>query len=129
MRLKTSGHDAAAVDDLDRRDDHALLEDFAERADRGRRAAADVDVMGEVGDVPDQLLPVEHGRDQADVVQVDAARERVVRDDHVAGPQFRGAVVAHRARYLLDHRAEVDRLREALRDRAEPGVEEGAGEV
>ena len=48
-------HDRAALDQLDRRDDHALLEDLLERPDRGGRAAADVDVVREVRDVADQL--------------------------------------------------------------------------
>ena len=79
--------DRAALDELDRRDDHALLEDLPERADGRRRAAADVDVVREVGDVAEQLAVVVDRRDQADVVEVDAARVGVVRDDHVAGPE------------------------------------------
>ena len=117
ISLKTSSHDRAALDEPDRRDDHALLEDLAERADRRRRAAADVDVVREVGDVAEQLALVVHGRDQADVVEVDAARMRVVGDDHVAGAEVAGAVGLHRLRHLLHHRAEVHRLREPLRDR------------
>ena len=46
--------DLAARDDLDRRDDHALLEHLLERADRRRRAATDVDVMREVRHVAEQ---------------------------------------------------------------------------
>ncbi len=121
--------DPPGLDDLDRRDDHALLEHLAEGADRGRRAAADVDVVGEIRDVAEQLSVGEDRRDQADVVQVDAARERVVRDDHVAGPEVLGAVAPHRVRHLLDHRAEVHGLREALRDGPQLRVEEGAREV
>ena len=49
------GHDLARLDELDRRDDHALLEHLAERADRRGRAAADVDVVREVRDVAEQL--------------------------------------------------------------------------
>ena len=56
--------DPPRLDDLDRRDDHALLEDLAEGADRGRRAAADVDVVGEVRDVAEQLALGEDGRDR-----------------------------------------------------------------
>ena len=52
--------DRPGRDDLDRRDDDALLEDLAERADRGGRAAADVDVMGQVGDETEQLPVREH---------------------------------------------------------------------
>ena len=92
-----------------------FLEHLAEGADARRGAAADVDVVGQVGDVPEQLALAEHRRDQADVVQVDAARIGVVRDDHVAGAEVLGAVVEHCARDLLDHRAEVHRLREPLR--------------
>ena len=54
-------HDRAAVDQLDRRDDHALLEDLLNAPDRGRRAAADVDVVREVRDVADQLALVVDG--------------------------------------------------------------------
>jgi len=49
------GNDPARLDDLHRRDDHPLLEDLAKRADARRRAAADVDVVGEVRDVAEQL--------------------------------------------------------------------------
>ena len=86
---KTSVDDLPAGDELDGRDDHALLEDLAERADARGRAAADVDVVREVRDVAEQLSVGVDRRDQADVVQVDAARVRVVRQQHVAvGPRF-----------------------------------------
>ena len=91
--------------------------------------AANVDVVREVRHIAEQLALVVHRRDQADVVQVDAARVRVVRDDHVARPEVLGAVGAHRLRHLLGHRAEVNRLREALRDRAQLRVEERTREV
>ena len=128
-QVEDVAHDPSARDDPHRRDDHAFLEHLPERSDRGGRTAADVDVVGEVGDVAQQRAVVVDGRDQADVVQVDAARERLVRDDHVAGLEVLRAVVEDRARHLLDHRAEVDGLREALRDCAELGVEERAREV
>ena len=121
--------DPSRLDDLDGRDDHALLEDLPEGADRRRCASADVDVVGEVRDEPEQHAFDEHGRDEADVVQVDAARIRVVRDDHVTRPQVLDAVRPHRVRHLLDHRAEMDGLREALRHGAQLRIEEGTGEV
>ena len=108
--------DRSAGDELDRGHDHAFLEDLAERSDRRRGATADVDVVREVRDVPDQLALGMHGRDERDVVEVDAARVRVVGDEHVAGAEVLGAVRAHRLRHLLGHRAEVHGLREALRD-------------
>ena len=127
--MKTSVDDPPGLDELDRRDDHALLEHLAEGADARGRAAADVDVVRQVRDVAEQLAAGMDGRDQADVVQVDAAREGVVGDQHVAGPEPLRPVVADGARDLLDHRAEVHGLREALRDRPELGVEERAREV
>ncbi len=90
-------HDRPALDELDRRDDHALLEHLLEGADRRGRAAADVDVVREVRDVAEQLAVDVDRRDQADVVQVHAARVRVVRDDHVArarGSRRRSARIA-----------------------------------
>ena len=121
--------DLPALDDLDGRDDHALLEDLAEGADRGRCAATDVDVMREVGDVADEGSVDVDGRDQADVVQVHAARMRVVRDDRIAGAEVLRAVAPDRIRHLLRHRAQVHGLRERLGDRPQLGVEERAGEV
>ena len=110
-------HDPPCLDHLDGRDDHALLEHLAEGADRRRCTAADVDMVGEVRDVPEQLTGGEHRRDEADVVEVDAARERLVRDDHVAGAEVLGAVALDRLGYLLDHRAKMNGLSEALRNR------------
>ena len=52
--------DAPTLDELDRRHDHALLEDLPERADRRRRAAADVDVVREVRHVAEQLAVAPH---------------------------------------------------------------------
>ncbi len=121
--------DLAARDDLDRRDDHALLEHLLEGTDRGRRTAADIDVVGEVRHVADEQAVDVDGRDQADVVQVHAARVRVVGDDRIARPEVLGAVALDRVRHLLHHRAQVHRLRERLRDRPQLGVEEGTGEV
>jgi hypothetical protein len=127
--LEDVRHDPAARDQPDRWDDHAFLEDLAERSDARRRPAADVDVVRDVRDVADQLAVGVHGGDQADVVQVHAARVRIVREQHVAGPEPVGAVGEDRLRHLLDHRAEVDGLREPLRHRTEPGVEERRREV
>ena len=109
--------DGAALDDLDGRDDHTLLEHLAERADARGGTATDIDVVGEVRHVAEQLAVGVNGRDQADVVQVDATRIRVVGDDHVARAEVLRAVVANGARHLLDHRAEVHWLRESLRHR------------
>ena len=122
-------HDLAALDDLDGRDDHALLEHLLEGADRRGRAAADIDVVRQVRDVADEQAVDVDGRDQADVVQVHAARVRVVGDDRVARPEVLRAVALDRVRHLLHHRAQVHRLRERLRDRPQLGVEEGAREV
>ena len=91
---------------------------------------ADVDAWwARFDDVAQEPLSDEDGGDQADVVQMDAARKRVVRDQHVARAERAEAVVADGARDLLDHRAEVHRLGEALGHRPELGVEERAGEV
>ncbi len=121
--------DRAPGNEPDGRDDDALLEHLLEGADRGGRPAAHVDVVREVRDVPEQLVLDEDGGDQADVVQVHAARVRVVRDDDVAGAEPFRAVALYGPRHLLDHRAEVHRLRKALGDRAQLGVEERAREV
>src|SRR4029078_9420850 len=84
----------AVLHEAHRRDDHALLEDLTERPDRRRRPAADVHVVREVRDVPEQLALVPYRRDERDVVQVHTARKRLVRDEDVSRAGTRRAVAA-----------------------------------
>ena len=116
-QLEDVRDDLARLDDLHRRDDHPLLKDLSERANARWSTPADVDMMRDVRDVAEQVVPDVDRGDQTDVVQVDPARMRVVRDDDIPGPEVFWAVAPHRLRHLLDHRAEVDRLRESLSDR------------
>ena len=127
---KTSATIRRASTSLHRRDDHALLEHLAERADRWparrrrrrrgargsrrTRAARPRDAPARSGATSFRWTPLGYGS----FVTIDVARAEIL-----------GAVVAHRARHLLDHRAEVHGLGEALRDRAQLGVEERAREV
>ncbi len=122
-------HDLPAGDDLYRRDDHALLEDLLEGADRRRRAPADIDVVREVRHIAEQPAVDMDRRDETDVVQVDAARVRVVRHDRVTGTEVLRAVASDGVRHLLHHRPQVHGLRERLRDGAQLRVEERAREV
>ena len=109
----------AAVDQHPRRrDDQALLEDLLEQADAARRAAADVDVMGQGGGVGHQVIAVVNRRQQAHVIEVQAAEVAIVAQDAVAGPQAIAAVDVDDARDEVDQRAEVDGLGEGLRDDA-----------
>ena len=66
------GGDPAPLDQLNRRDDDALLEDLLE--------GAAVDVVGDARHVTDQPAFVVHGGDHGDVVQVHAAAVGVVGD-------------------------------------------------
>ena len=116
-QLEDVRDDLARLDDLHRRDDHPLLKDLSERANARWSTPTDVDMMRDVRDVAEQVVPDVDRGDQTDVVQVDPARMRVVRDDDIPGPEVFWAVAPHRLRHLLDHRAEVDRLRESLSDR------------
>ena len=56
-----------------RRNDDALLKDFSKSADAGRRPAADINMMREVGDVAKELILMIHGRYEGDVVEMDTA--------------------------------------------------------
>ena len=123
------GVDLAALDEAHAGDDEAFLVDLARDADAAGRAAADIDVMGDVGHVAEQRALVEDGRDERDVVQVHAALVGIVDQDAVAGLQALGAVGADGARHQVSQRAQVGGLGEGLGDGAQLAVEEGAGEV
>ena len=90
--------DHAVLDQLDRRDDDPFLEDLLEGADAGRRAAADVDVVGEAGDVAEDLALVHERRDEGHVVEVPATDVRVVDQDRVTRSEALRAVVGDRRR-------------------------------
>ena len=119
----------AAVHQLDRRNDDALLKDLTKGADTGRGAAADVDVMGQVGHVAEEPIVVIDRGDQGDVVEVGAGRIGKVGEDGVAGAEIVGTIFLHGPRHLLGHGAEMDRLRERLSDRLQTIVEDGTGEI
>ena len=123
------GVDLAALDEAHAGDDEAFLVDLARDADAAGRAAADIDVMGDVGHVAEQRALVEDRRDERDVVQVHAALVGIVDQDAVAGLQALGAVGADGARHQVGQRAQVGGLGEGLGDGAQLAIEEGAREV
>ena len=123
------GIDLAALHEAHGRDDEPLLVDLARHADAARRAAAHVDMVGDVGHVTEQHALVEDRRDECDVVQVHAAQIGIVDQDAVTRRQPLGPVGADGARHDVGERAQVRRLGEGLGDRAQLPVEERAREV
>ena len=123
--------DLSAAHDAHRRNAQPLLKDgLAHRRLAARHHAADIGVVRDVGDVGDDAVVDEDGRDHVDIGQVRAAAVvRIVGDEHVA----RRDVFQGKARANLvdraDHRAEVDR--HALRERDDlPGrIEDRRGAV
>ena len=128
-QLEDIGHDLTRAHQPHRRDDHAFLVHLAKRADAGRRAAPDVDMVRQAGHIADQLALVVNRRDQRNIVQVYAAEVRVVGQQRVAGAKLIGAIRLDRARHQLDQRAEVVRLSERLGHGADLPVEKRAREI
>ena len=95
---------------------------------RGGEATGDVAVVSRSRRETDQLAVEEDRLEHEDVLQVDAAVERVVHHEHIAGVH---AVAPCREQRLhrVRHRAEVERNRDRLRDRLAVGVAERRGEV
>ena len=129
--------EAAAVVELDRRDDDAFLGELFGEGHRAGRDAADVGVVGAGGDEADPEVRRyeasasgranhEDGRDHGDVGEVGAAEVGVVEDDDVAGRE-RGE--RHRGLDGRGHGAEVDGDVGGLGDEAAAAVEDGAGVV
>lgn len=123
------GDDLSCCDESHGRHDHSFLEHLSERADARGSPATDIDVVGEVGDVAEELPVGMHGSDQAYVVQVHPTWVRVVGDEHVARAEPIDPVCPDCLGDLLDHRAQMHRLGKPLGHRPQLPVEEGAGEV
>ena len=121
--------DLAALDEAHAGDDEAFLVDLAGDADAAGRAAADIDVMRDVGHVAEQRAVVEDRRDERDVVEVHAALVGIVDEDAVAGLQALRAVGADGARHQVGQRAQVGGLSEGLGDGAQLAIEERAREI
>ena len=94
----------ASVDDLDRRQPQALLEEVGGLGrDRAGRHATDVVPVGDRGRPGDQSLLDEHGHREHDVVEVgDAAVERVVGREDVAGARLQ-MQFEHAPHRLVEH--------------------------
>lgn len=110
--------DLSLAHDADRRDAKALLENCP--ADGGLAPgnhATDIGVMGNVGDIGDDLTAMEYRRQDVDVGQVGAAPIiGVVGDEHISWVDvLLGETILDR-RHRTDHRAEVDRYAMGLCD-------------
>jgi len=86
--------DFAAGGKADGWNDHSLLEYFPKCTDTSRSPSTDINVMGQTRDVAEKLTIDVHGRNQRDVIQMDAAFKGVVGDDRVARDQSIGVVFA-----------------------------------
>ena len=82
--LENVGIQPAASGDLHHRQHQALLIDLAASRQTPRLGAADVDMMGQVGSVSDNVPLMEDGRQDDDVVQVHAALVGIVGGQLVA---------------------------------------------
>ena len=145
-RATTSWLTLAGADELERRDDEALLEELGRAGEGAGGHAADVGVVGAVGDEADEGLAAaaagvhpsislrtngtlrrrEDGGDEGDVVEVRAAEVGVVEGDDVAGGEVEALEGGGDG---SGHGAEVDGDVGGLRDHVAVGVKEGAGVV
>ena len=146
--------DLAGADELERRDDEALLEELGRAGEGAGGHAADVGVVCAVGDEADEGLAAggvcpsicgtgrpfdrlranvhpslrggEDGGDEGDVVEVGAAEVGVVEGDDVAGVELEALEGGGDG---SGHGAEVDGDVGGLRDHVAVWVKEGAGVV
>ena len=116
----------AAGIELERRDDQAFLEELGGQGHGARGHAADVGVVGPIGDEESQPAADEDGGDAGDVGQVGAAAVGIVEDDEVA--LFEGHGFERRPDGQ-GHGAQVDRDVRALGQGAAVAGEGGAGEI
>ena len=79
----------AGAHQLDGRNANAFLRDLAARAHRSGIHAADIGVVGAVGDIEGCALTAgeEYGRDHGDVGQMCAAAIGIIEQSHIAGPE------------------------------------------
>ncbi len=116
-----------AAHDLHRRDAQPLLEDLGGEGERARGHAADIGMVGAVGDEEGGALPPEKDRrHQGDVGQVGPSAIGVVEKDRVAGREVRAL---QGRRHRQGHRSEMHRDVGGLGHHPPLPVEEGAGEV
>ena len=92
-------HQLSILHHFDRRDDDALLKNFLKGPDTGRSPAPDIHVVGQVGDIAKETVPVKKGRNEGNVVEMDSSLVGVVGDERVSRSQPVGAVGAHHARH------------------------------
>ena len=120
----------AALDDLQRRDPQALLEDLGGVAgEPARHLAADLRHVPDAGGEGDELVAGEHRLDDAVLREVAAAPERVVVEDHVAGVEVLLADLEDRPLDDVDDGAEVRGAELRLGDHLAAVVEDRAREV
>ena len=120
----------APLDDLQRRDAQALLEDLRGVAgEAARHLAADLGHVPDAGGEGDQLAVTEDGLDDAVLGQVAAAAEGVVVEHDVARTEVLLADLEDRPLDDEDDRTEVGRAELGLGDHLALGVEDRAREV
>ena len=127
--FKDIGCDLPLAHQLYRRNDDALLIHLLEGSNAGRRAAPDIDVMGQIGYIAKEFLAAIDGRNQRDVVEMDSAAIGIVDEDCVPGLQVFWTVFGDRAGREDRQRAEVYWLGKGLGDGSQLAVEKGAGEI
>ena len=109
-----------------RRNDQALLRQRARQRHGAGRVAADVGMMGAIGDEGLQPAVVEQGRHHGHVGQVGAAEIGIVEDDHVP---FLPVDAGHDPGHGVGHAPQVHGNVGRLGAETAFGVEHGAGEV
>ena len=124
------GIDLAAPQDLERRDQQALLKHVGGVAAVGaRNLAAEVRLVGDIADEADDPFAHEHRRDHGHVGRVVLAGLVGVVDDEGVARLDRTAEAPADLVHLRRQRPDMQRLRDALRHHAALAVEDREGEV
>ena len=122
--------DLAAAQDLERRDQQALLKEVGGIAAVGARdLAAEVGLVRDVADEADDPLAHEHRRDDGDVGRVVLAGLVGMVDDEGVARLDRIAKAPADFVHLRRQRPDMQRLRNALRHHAALAVEDREGEI
>ena len=95
-------HHLPVLHHFDRRDNDAFLKHLLEGPNAGRRPTPDIHVVGQVGDIAKETVPVEQGRNEGDVVEMDSPLIGMVGDERVSRSEPVGAVGAHHARHAVN---------------------------
>ena len=114
---------------LHRRDDNPFLVDFAKSAHTGRCATADINMVGQAGNIADQFSAMINRRNQGNVIEMHAAQIGIIGKNGVARPQLFRAIGGQHIGHRTPQRPQMIGLGKRLRHRLHPVIEKRTRKV